>query len=57
MKWLLIILLPFLVVYMAFAFCKLGYSVGSARWCDCEMAFYLAFCVILSYVFSSLFGG
>ena len=46
----------FTVLYMVFAFCKLGYSMGSTRKCDCEIVVSLAFCGILSYVFNGLFG-
>lgn len=35
--------------------CNLGYSMGSTRRYDSKMVFYLAFCGILSYVFSGLF--
>lgn len=36
--------------------CKLGYSMDGARRFNCEVVFCLAFCGILFYVLSGLFG-
>ena len=49
--------ISFIVLYMVFAFVNWDIAWGGTRKYDCEKAFYLAFCDILSYVFSGLFGG